>query len=161
MNMISIHFHLEKRKEKRNERREERGEKLEDHTLSMIGKVTEYVLEQKDSICRGKKKMRHFFFSIFSFPLFLLYLLPFPSSLYLFVVTRFLTSKLITWESKDGESSVLVLIVELLKSLILSGESALRSDIHYQNNISLQVSQWEGFLMQVQNIWNIKERMWL
>lgn len=55
-----------------------------------------------------------------------------------------LATKLVAGEADDGESLILVLLVDLLEALVLGSEAALGGDVHNEHDLALQLLEGEG-----------------
>lgn len=58
--------------------------------------------------------------------------------------TGLLAAKLVAGEADDGESLVLVLLVQLLETLVLGSEATLGGDVHDEHDLALQLLEGEG-----------------
>lgn len=55
-----------------------------------------------------------------------------------------LATKLVAREADDGESLILVLLVDLLEALVLGSEATLGGDVHNENDLALKLLEGEG-----------------
>jgi hypothetical protein len=70
-----------------------------------------------------------------------------------------LVAELVAGEAQDGESTVLVLIIESLKSLVLSSESTMRGDVHHQDHLASKCLKVEWLLMKIEHGLNIEQTL--
>jgi hypothetical protein len=57
--------------------------------------------------------------------------------------TRLLATKLVAGEADDGESLILVLLVDLLKALVLGSKATLGGDVHDEHDLALKLLEGE------------------